>query len=454
MKTKLLKLWDSLRATFWLVPTLMAIMAIGLSFAMVALDEAVGNRVLEKVGWVWAGGPEGARGLLSTVAGSMITVAGVVFSITIVALSLASSQYGPRLLRNFVRDKGNQIVLGSFIATFVYCLLVLRTVRGGDGAHFVPAIAITLGMVLTLASLGVLIYFIHHVSISIQAATIIGLVSHELNEVIERLFPEKIAEKTPETTELPQDVHLPAAIAREARQAIAAGTGYLQAIDYDALMDIATEGELLLQVKHRPGHFVIRGSTLVMVWPGACMDERLSAKMNVAFILGKERTLIQDIEFAVDQLVEVAVRALSPGTNDPFTAMRCIDRLAEALCQLAERRFPPPYQYDDHGKLRVIAYPIAFADVTDVAFNQIRQYGRTSVAVTIRLLEVIAHIATRVQRQDDRAALLRHAIMVERGSQDGLSEEWDRRDVQERYQAALRALEQGRDHATQHGSPG
>jgi uncharacterized membrane protein len=191
MKTKLLKLWDSLRATFWLVPTLMAIMAIGLSFAMVALDEAVGNRVLEKVGWVWAGGPEGARGLLSTVAGSMITVAGVVFSITIVALSLASSQYGPRLLRNFVRDKGNQIVLGSFIATFVYCLLVLRTVRGDDGAHFVPAIAITLGMVLTLASLGVLIYFIHHVSISIQAATIIGLVSHELNEVIERLFPEK-----------------------------------------------------------------------------------------------------------------------------------------------------------------------------------------------------------------------------------------------------------------------
>jgi uncharacterized membrane protein len=174
------------------------------------------------------------------------------------------------------------------------------------------------------------------------------------------------------------------------------------------------------------------------------MNEQLTKQISAAFICGAERTLAQDVEFAVDQLVEVAVRALSPGTNDPFTAIRCIDRLGAALCQLTERVIPSPYRYDDTDRLRVITPPVTFAGVADAAFDQIRQYGRTSAAVTIRLLERIAAIATHTYREEDRAVLLRHAVMIEQGSREGLPEEQDRQDVQERFQAVVRALEQRR----------
>jgi uncharacterized membrane protein len=412
----------------------MTLVAVALSFALVALDEAVRDRVLEHLGWVWAGGPEGARALLST-------VAGVVFSITIVALSLASSQFGPRLLRNFMRDTGNQVVLGTFIATFVYCLLVLRTVRGSEDAQFVPAIAITGALVLAITSLGVLIYFIHHVAASIQVTHLITVVSHDLLHAIDRLFPEKIGYGGSE----PQDwrkARFPEGFEREARPVSAARSGYLQAIDSEGLMHLATEHDLILRVTPRPGQFVIQGSALVSAWPGERVDERLAEKIHDAFIVGAERTLTQDVEFAVDQLVEVAVRALSPGVNDPFTAMTCIDRLGEALCQLAERVLPSPSRYDVDGRLRVVVHPITFTGVTDAAFNQIRQYGRGSAAVTIRLLEVIAGVGAHASREEDRAALLQQARMIRRGSEEAIPEERDRKDVEAWYRAVERVLEQ------------
>ncbi len=147
---------------------------------------------VDKLGWIYTRGPDGARAVLSTIAGSMITVAGVVFSVTIVALSLASNQFGPRLLRNFMRDRGNQIVLGTFVATYLYCLLVMRTVQGMDGSQFVPHLSVTVAILMAVASLGVLIYFIHHVAVSIQAPELIANVAHELHEAIDRLFPEEL----------------------------------------------------------------------------------------------------------------------------------------------------------------------------------------------------------------------------------------------------------------------
>ena len=194
MKTKLINLWEALHTSFWFLPALMTFAAIGLSFATIALDWVVQESLLKRVALVWIGGIEGARQLLSTIAGSMITVAGVVFSITIVVLALASSQFGPRLLRNFMRDRGNQVVLGTFIATFTYCLLVLRSIHGGDGTPFVPYISVSLGIALALVSVAVLIYFIHHVSVIIQAPTVIAMVAAELEDGIERLFPEKLGQ--------------------------------------------------------------------------------------------------------------------------------------------------------------------------------------------------------------------------------------------------------------------
>ena len=183
--TRLRAAWETIRTTYWAVPSVMALTALALSVGMIQLDRTLTPKLLGTLSWVYTGGPEGARAVLSTIAGSMITVAGVTFSITIVALTLASQQFGPRLLRSFLRDLGNQIVLGTFVSTFVYCLLVLRTVRGNDDAQFVPHLAVTLGVVLAMLSLGVLIFFIHHVSTSIQASQIIASVAADLEASID-----------------------------------------------------------------------------------------------------------------------------------------------------------------------------------------------------------------------------------------------------------------------------
>lgn len=420
----------------------MTVIAIVFSFITIAIDETlIKSGWIESVNWFYSNKPEGARSVLSTVAGSMITVAGVVFSITIVVLSLTSSQFGPRLLHNFMRDTVSQIVLGTFIATFIYCLLILRTIRSGEETEFVPQISVIVGVLLSVASIGVLIYFIHHISQSIQAANIIAGVGHDLEKGIKELYPEMVGREEPgQKPWWRNQGDVPSNFEEEAHPVTAAGSGYVLAIDNEGLMKIAVEEKVIFHLKHNPGDFIVQGSNLVMVWPSERADENLAKKVNNTFILGKQRTHTQDVKFAIDQLVEIAVRALSPGINDPFTAMMCIDKLGVALCHLAERAIPSPYRYNDDGKLCIITKSVKFVDVVDTAFNQIRQYGRTSAAVTIRLLETIAVIAERVHRDEDRAALLRHAAMIERGSREGLSEELDRRDVKERYEAVVQTL--------------
>ncbi len=438
---KLGKLWDSLHSSYWFVPTLMAVIAIALAFGMLSLDRAGKSAPLESLGWIYTGGPDGARTLLSAVASSMITVAGTAFSITIVALTLASSQFGPRLMRNFMQDTGNQVVLGTFIGTFIYCLLVLRTVRGDDYDVFVPQISVTIGMVLAIASIGVLIYFIHHVSTSMQASHIIREVGRELDNAIDRLFPQKIGQgkSVPKERSVAE---IPTGFEKEATPILAKESGYLQAIDDERLMKIATSKDLLVRLKYRPGKFIVEGSELVMIWPGERVNQKLAQHLNQAFIFGEQRTEQQDVEFPIEELVEIASRAISPGINDPFTAIQCINQLSAGLCRLAERDFPSPYRYDDDNNLRAIANPVTFVELVDAAFNQIRQYSKSDVAVRIRLLEAIALIATHTRHQKDRAALRRHAQMIERSSREEVSEELDRKDIEERYLAAVKALEE------------
>lgn len=438
MKVRLFKLWDSLHSSYWFVPALMAAFAITLAFAMLALDRTGKAGPVENLNWVYTGGPEGARTLLSAVAGSMITVAGTVFSITLVALQLASSQFGPRLLRNFMQDTGNQIVLGTFISTFIYCLLVLRSIRGENYNVFVPQISVTVGIILVLSSIGVLIYFIHHASTSIQAENVIAEVGEELEKTIERLFPKKIGlgEENCQgfIKELPPNFEQESYIIKSLK------SGYLQAIDGQMLIKIAQEKNLLVRVLYRPGKFVVQKSNLVMLWPKERVNRQITKQIREALILGRQRTQHQDVEFPVNQLVEIAVRALSPGINDPFTAIRCIDQLSAALSHLAAKDFPSAYRYDKNNILRVIVEPVTFSGIIDAAFNQIRQYGSTSVAVMIRLLEAIATIAERTGNQKNSSCLLHHANAIERASRQ-ISEQLDRQDIEDRYQAALRAIE-------------
>jgi uncharacterized membrane protein len=445
MRVQVFKTLVRVRSSFWFLPAVMASGAMVLAFATVALDEPVTNWLTLNWGWTFTGGAEGASSLLGVIAGSMITIAGVVFSMTLVALSLASSQLGPRLLRNFMRDTTTQTVLGTFVATFLYCLIVLRTIRRADEILFVPHLSVTLGVLLAVVSVGVLIYFIHNVSVSIQANEIVARVGTELIEGIERLFPENIGRGAPQIPREPPDAAFLDMFGREARPIGSARDGYLQFVDGEALMDLAMQEDVVIRLERRPGHYVVATRPLMLVWPGDRVTDQLVKRVNTAFALGNQRTPGQDIEFAVNQLVEIAIRALSTGVNDPFTTMTCVDHFGSALCRLAQRDMPSPYRYDTEDQLRVIAPVFTFPDFTDAAFNQIRQHGRSSTAVTIRLLETIAEVAGSLHRPEDRAALLRHAKMIVRGARGGLLEDEDRQEVEKRFQSANQLLSESPD---------
>ncbi len=438
MKSWLINHWESLRANFWFVPTVMVAGAVALSLVTINLDKAAAyDNWIATLGWTFTRGPEGSRAVLATVAGSMMTITSVTFSITIVALQLASSQFGPRLLRNFMRDRGNQLSLGTFIATFAYCLLILRTVNGTEGQQFVPHISVTVGLILALTSLGVLIYFIHHAAASIQAENVIANVGRDLDQAIARLYPECIGVGPQETM---KEGTPPPGFDRESRPVAAGRSDYLQNIDVDRLMDLARQHDLVIGVPHRPGKFLVAGGDLARVWPGDRLDDGIADGVRGAFYLGPLRTLTQDVEFAIDQLVEIAVRALSPGVNDPFTAMNCVDRLGAALVVLAGREIPSAYRYDEDGRLRVIADASTIEGIVDAAFDQVRQAARTDAAVTIRLLETMATVASRAPDEVWRCALRRQAEMVHRGGQQALPEEGDRRVADDRLRDVLRAL--------------
>ena len=436
-RAQFFKYWKSVRSSFWFLPGVMAGVGVALAFVSVTLDELMTEWITLNFGWTFTAAPEGASAVMSVVAGSMITIAGVVFSMTLVTLSLASSQLGPRLLRSFMRDSTTQVVLGTFVATFLYCLIVLRTIRRVEEVAFVPDLSVALGVLLAVVSVGVLIYFIHHVAVSIQANEIAARISKELIEGIDHLFPEHIGREAPMIPpELP-DVGFLEAFDKDAWPVVADGDGYLQFIDGEALLALAMEEDIVVRLERIPGNYVVAGRHLALIWPGSRVTDRITDRVRSFFILGNQRTVDQDIEFGVNQLVEIAVRALSPGVNDPFTTITCLDRLGSVLCRLATRTMPSHYRHDHQNQLRVIAPAYTFLEVTDAAFNQILQHSRSNVAVTIRLLETIAMVAEFTHRPEDRTTLLRHSEMIAREAIEGLPESHARRALEERYQAAI-----------------
>ncbi len=436
MLLRLYKFWDTLRTSYWFVPTVMMLCAALFAQFMLEVDVRVPLEWVEKLSWMTLNTAEGARALLSTVAGSMITVAGVVFSITMVVLTLAAGQFGPRLLRNFMRDMGNQLVLGTFTSTYLYCLLVLRRIQGGEDSSFVPHLAVTCGVVFGVLSIVVLIYFIHHVALSIQVERIIDQVTRELFDTVERLFPSD-GEPRPEPD---PGLDLPLTGYAEGVDVPAAGNGYIQAVNLEGLIQLARKTDRVIYLHHRTGRHLVRGAALARIWPCATVDQPMITAINDAIFLGPQPTPEQDPEFAFRQLVEVALRALSPGINDPFTAINCIDNITTGLGLLARRRFPSSYLYDDDGRLRVVAHRAGFEEIADAAFNQLRQYGAGSVAVVVRLLESIAMLAPLLEQSDQRRALLKHATLIGKAGCQACEEPADREDIESRLREARRAL--------------
>lgn len=434
MKSFLSNFWEALRGSYWFVPSLMTAAAIVLSYAFLALDRRLNFSALTGYAWIYAGGASGARSVLSTVASSVITVAGTTFSITIATLSLTSSQFGPRLLRGFLRDTGNQIVLGTFIGTFVYCLLILRTIRGDQTDVFVPNFSVTMGAFLALASVGVLIYFINHVSASIQASHVIASVSKELNKAIDRLYPATLGKDSGERTPSERD-----ASALPSVPVVAKNSGCVQGVDKDKLMALAQAAGGFVEILLRPGAFATEGAPLARLYAALPLPKDWCEKLNKAFTLGPNRTMTADAGFGMDQLVEVASRALSPGINDPFTAMSCLDRMGEALSRLATRPVPSLCRYDDDGVLRIVARPLLFPEMVNSAFDPLRQYASGSLAVTLHLLETLEVVAAQATGEENREALRRQARLVHDG-RSALSQPADREAVSERYARTRHSL--------------
>lgn len=408
------RIWSHLQSSFWFLPSVMAISAMATAVLLIQLDTLEGSQF----GWISertdALGPESARAILSAIAGSMITVAGVTFSITMLTLQLASSQFGPRMLRNFMRDHGNQIVLGTFLSTFVYCLFVLASVRGTEGASFVPVIAVTFGMILAVASLATLIYFIHHIANSIRIETILAKLAVEARKSVERVFPEQV-EKTAPLPEKTTEDALPPDFASNSRSVGASSSGYIQSIDVDTLLQVACEHDLVVRLAGRIGSFVPCAASLVIASPRDRVTDAVTDELANAFSLGPERTPDYDIEFSLRRIVEIAQRALSPGMNDPTTAIYCLDRLGEVLGVLADRHMPTGRIMDKEMELRVVFEAASFADFACSAFAAVARYGISDDDLVARLLDVMER-CSRAAPVQDRGKIMRLHDTISRKS--------------------------------------
>ncbi len=393
-KARLLEIVEDVRGSYWFVPASIALVGFCAGLLLVYLDALIGDKWLGRFEWFYGSRPEGARSLLSTVAGSTITVAGVVFSITLAAVTYASGQYGPRLLSNFVRDRGNQATLGIFIGTFLYCLVVLRTIRSAEETSadtggalreaFVPHLAMFGALALAITSIGVLIYFVHHVTDGIHINNVIARIGRGLLDEIAKATQDGDAgawEDEPWSLGSGSPV-------------LSIRTGYVQTLDEAALLAFATERNVVLTVLAIPGDFVHRSRALLLVKPSG------SAELETCgdyFSIGRKRSALQDLRFPVDELVELAARALSPGVNDPFTAIACIDWLGAALSDLAAMPRRNSTLRDEDGHVRVLVPRLIFADYLHLAVGQLRPYAaRDPNAAThlLRSLETVAESVT------------------------------------------------------------
>jgi uncharacterized membrane protein len=394
LRERLRSAWDRLHSSYWFVPAIMCLVSGSMAFLILQLDIRYRDDALREQGWLYSGGAEGARAVLSTIAGSVMTVAGTTFSITIAVLSLASNQFGPRLLRSFMRDTANQVVLGTFTSTFLYCLLILRTVRGLDENTYVPHISVTVAVFLAVINLGVLIFFIHHIAESIQVAHVINTVSQELDEAVDRIFPEGLAEPA----EGPQTIP-------EVERVEAESDGYLQVVDEDRLLRSTREHDVQVRLLSRPGDYILSGTPLAM--SSRRLNKEEQKTIRHCFVCGRARTPHQDIEFAFLQMAEIAIRALSPGINDPFTATMCVDRISSAINRLGQRSLPLAVRRDGDGVVRVVAHRWTHQDVVEAGYGRIWEYARDHSQVVKELRSQVKTVMEMARDPELRAALRR-----------------------------------------------
>jgi uncharacterized membrane protein len=434
--------FQSARTTLWLVPSLLVVVAVVLFLATVTFDHHVASRHLQLPTWLQTGDADAGRQILIGIAAAVITVVGVVFSITILALTLASQQFGPRMMRHFIRDVGSQVTLGVFVATFTYAVLGLAAITNGVHGEFVPHLTITVAEALSLVDVGVLIYFIHHIAKMIQLPQVIATIASDLQQAVDWEFPGATM-PTRTRAEEGGERSLPAlleALDRGGAPVPAKSSGYLQHVGYDELVAIAVRHDAVVRLLHRPGHFVVAGRPLADVLPDTAAPQ-VAAALDHAHALGPHRTLLQDPVFAIDQLVEIAIRALSAAVNDTFTALTCIDWLSSGLSQLSQRTFAEALYRDRAGRVRLISLDPSYARMVHRGFDKVRQSAGGMPAVLIRLLDALRAVAEATIATSQRAVLLGQGEMILALSERTVPEPRDLDDVRARFDRLARTIE-------------
>ncbi len=418
MLTNFRYIWNRLRTSFWFVPAVMAIAAFVLSVSSLALDQSEWGEMVRNIKWSYDIGVDGARLFLSTIAGSMITVTSLVFSLTLIALTLASSQLGPRLLNIFMSDIVVQTTMGLFIATFLFSLLTLRAVSDSAG---VPEISITLVFLLTLISFAWLIYFIHHIAQNIQADNTVARVSRSLNKAIR----EREAACEISGASIIRDGEKKADHTKQGRSICSNASGYVRTLDLVTLYHMAANNDMQIAILVEVGDYVICDTEVARVYRPPAGDDSIDDRINGAINLGPVRTPNQDIDYAINGLTEIAARALSPGINDYFTALTCMDHLTDALV-LVLRSKPPVIGYkDDTDTTRLLVTPKRFGDMMNEAFHAIRQNGESQFPVLMHLSKSLAILASCAGRKGERKAIAHHTEFVKRVANNKLSDPVD-----------------------------
>jgi uncharacterized membrane protein len=438
-----------LRERFWFIPAVLCLAALAGASGLITLDEQLRDRDLPR--WidviVYQVGVDGSREVLAAIATSSLAVAGTTFSITMAVLALTSSSYGPRLVRNFMADSGNQFVLGVYVATFLYSLLVLRSVRTTeDDAVFVPHVAVNVAGLLAVLNVADLVNFIHHISDSIQIATLAAGVRGDLVRTVDVLYPARIGHDADDG----QEGRDAAAAARalggitETAAVVRAGrSGYVQFVREDDLMAAARKHDVLVLLQTRPGQHVLAGTAVALIYPAARCTDELADDLRSATAVANSRTPHQDVEFAVQQLTEMAVRALSPGTNDPYTAINALEDLTVGLARLAGRPVPSPARYDDDGNLRVHAPRADPRDVVSGVLDAMRWYAADAPAAMHATLRLVERVGAAARNEPMRARLREDLELLREAFARAGHQDHDVRTFDERAREVSSALAPG-----------
>jgi uncharacterized membrane protein len=407
----------NLRGGFLVRPLTIAL-ALGCIGALLSwieeLHPAVGDWV-PRVLFLSRSDPQVAQVILASIAGSIMTVVSIVFAILLMTLTLASMQFSPRIIVSFSRDRVTQRTLGMFLGTFLYCMAALPAAHSLPHP-FAPVTTVVGAILLAIVCVAGLLYFIHHISQAISVNHIVDRIASETEVVIDDVMPSPRRESQMETGDSADPATWGMSVLSEV-------SGYIRFIDLKRLLELATSYGVQVHIVRRVGQFVPAGGPVLMVHKGERLSPERSSELRAAFDFGPARTLQQDIEFGVLQIVDIALKAISPAVNDPTTAISCVDQLSRLMIRFASRQMPEPILYDLQGTPRVSVQWIDFERMLDSAFEQIRMYSKTDIAVSLRLLRALGDVAISTQDAGLRAMLFERARRVVDGCAERIGAE-------------------------------